>query len=317
MLTAVAGLIGALVIGAWAIVAWGSWRRRAWLMAPLAVMATVLIAAGWPAWSFLATTALAAGAFTELVIGAREGPVLRTGDPDAPLTTERWAAAVAAPFRVAVAEPWDVIVRPQLRRHYLKVFEAEWEVTDRESLLATVEHLWADLRTGHTTDLVVDLRTGVARTRTPDGQPPQEPEGRLLLSPEQVARIREITGADEVDETAVIAGYSWWRSVHLIRLACGGATLDWLSHAETQNLLRRVAGDVQRRYASWRQLAQALHGGYLLWQGDGDSDTGTDRVWAALKVLDSDTTSPWNVLPWDMPLERVPYKSGVPNGTSG
>ena len=45
-----------------------------------------------------------------------------------------------------------------------------------------------------------------------------------------------VTGADSADETVVIGAYQWWKSVHLIRLACGGATLDWLSQAETQNL---------------------------------------------------------------------------------
>ncbi|MBB4931037.1 hypothetical protein F4561_001857 [Lipingzhangella halophila] len=311
MLTAVAGVIGALVIGAWAVVAWGSRRRRAWLMAPLALLVAVLIVAGWPGWSLLCIAALAAGSFAELVIGAREAPAVRTKDPDGPLTTERWAAAAAAPFRVSLAEPWDEVVRPQLRRRYRKVFEAEWGITDRASLLEIIDRLWAELRAGHSADLIVDLRTGVARSRDPDGERPEE---RLLLTPDQVVRIREVTGADDSDETVVIGAYQWWKSVHLIRLACGGATLDWLSHVETQNLLRRVASDLQRRYASWQQLAEAFHGGYLLWQGGGSEDAGSDRVWAALGLLTSDPASPWNLLPWDMPLERVPYENGVSNG---
>ncbi|WP_084469327.1 DUF1266 domain-containing protein [Nocardiopsis trehalosi] len=307
MLAAVAAVVGALTTGAWAVVAWGSKRRQPWSMAPLPVVAGLLVLVGAPGWAFVPIALLAAGSFAELVIGAREAPALRTKDPEGPLTTERWAAAVAAPFRVALAEPWDVVVRPQLRRQYRRVFEAEWDVVDRESLLAAVDRLWEELHAGPSADLVVDLRTGTVRDRAAGGA-----GGGLVLTPEQVARMREITGADDSAETVVIGAYQWWRSVHLIRLACGGATLDWLSPTETRNLLRRVASDLQRRYVSWRQLAEAFHGGYLLWHGGGGAeDTGGDRVWTALGLLTTDPASPWNLLPWDMPLERVSYESGA------
>jgi len=309
VLTAVAGIVGALVIGAWAVVAWGSKRRQPWLMAPLALIAVVLVVLGQPGWAFLPIAALLAGSFAELVIGAREAPTLRTKDPDGPLSTERWAAAVAAPFRVAVAEPWDVVVRPQLRRRYRKVLQAEWGVTDRAGLLAAVDRLWAELHSGPAADLVVDLRTGTARTRVPDGAPAGTEEQRVLLTPEQVVRMREVTGADDRAETVVIGAYEWWKSAHLVRLACGGATLDWLSQAETQNLLRRVASDLQRRYSGWQQLAEAFHAGYLLWHGGGPDEDVVDRVWVALGLLNSAPDSPWNLLPWDMPLERVPYEA--------
>nr|WP_246422104.1 DUF1266 domain-containing protein [Nocardiopsis mwathae] len=299
-----------MTIGAWAIVAWGSQRRQPWLMAPLALLIVALVVANQGAWAFLPIVALAAGSFAELVIGAREAPTLRTKHPDAPLSTERWAAAVAAPFRVALAEPWDVVVRPQLRRRYRKVFELEWGVVDRETLLATVDRLWDELHAGGRADLVVDLRTGTARSRDPEGK---RDEQRIRLTPAQVERMREITGADDSAETVVIGAYQWWKSVHLIRLTCGGATLDWLSPVETHNLLRRVATDLQRRYASWQELAEAFHGGYLLWHGGGSDDAGSDRVWTALGLLTTDDASPWKLLPWDMPLERAPYENGVPN----
>ncbi|GAA3727187.1 hypothetical protein HDA32_003647 [Spinactinospora alkalitolerans] len=310
MFTAVVGVLGGLAIVAWAVVAWASKRRQPWLMAPLALFTVVLVAVGQPGWALLPVVALAAGSFAELVIGAREAPTLRTKEPDAPLSTERWAAAVAAPFRVALAEPWDVVARPQLRRRYRKVFEAEWGVVDRETLLAAVDRLWEELHTGHSADLVVDLRTGVVRSRAPEGRREEE---TALLSPGQVARMREITGVDESDETVVIGAYQWWKSVHLIRLACGGATLDWLSPVETQSLLRRIASDLQRRYAGWQQLAEAFHGGYLMWHGGGSDDADSDRVWTALGLLTTDPASPWNLLPWDMPLERVTPEHGMPS----
>ncbi|CAM3760862.1 hypothetical protein GCM10009799_13840 [Nocardiopsis rhodophaea] len=310
MFTAIAGVVGALTIGAWAVVAWGSQRRQPWLMAPLALLIVALVVADQGAWAILPIVALAAGSFAELVIGAREAPTLRTKSPEAPLSTERWAAAVAAPFRVALAEPWDVVVRPQLRRRYRKVFEVEWGIVNRQTLLATVDRLWDELHAGDRADLVVDLRTGTARSRDPEGK---REEQRIQLMPEQVERMREITGSDDSAETVVIGAYQWWKSVHLIRLACGGATLDWLSPVETHNLLRRVATDLQRRYASWHQLAEAFHGGYLLWHGGGSDDAGSDRVWTALGILTTDPASPWNLLPWDMPLERVPYENGVSN----
>ncbi|MBB6121379.1 DUF1266 domain-containing protein [Nocardiopsis algeriensis] len=316
MLTAVAGIFGALVIGAWVVVAWGSGRRQPWLLAPLALLVVLLVVMDMPGWSFLPAVALVAGTFTELVLGVRESPAVRTKDPDAPLSTERWAAAVAAPFRVALAEPWDVVAQRTLRRRYRRMLEHQWQVTDRESLVAAFEAHVEELRTGSTLDLVVDLGAGIARSRLPREEGGMDTGEQVRLTPEQVERLREVTGAVEGDETVIIGAYQWWRSVHAIRLVCAGASLDWLSPVETQTMLRRVASDLQRRYASWQQLSTAFHAGYLLWpnRAAGDEDGGTDRVWTALGLLTEDPRSPWNLLPWDMPLERVLPEGGTPGG---
>ncbi|RKS09770.1 uncharacterized protein DUF1266 [Nocardiopsis sp. Huas11] len=315
MLTAVAGVIGALVIGSWVVVAWGSRRRQPWLLSPLALLIVVLVAIDLPGWSFIPVALLVAGSFAELVIGSRESPAVRTKDPDAPLSTERWAAAVAAPFRVALAEPWDVVARPTLRRRYRRLLERQWAVTDRESLLAAVNSLLEELHTGPSLDLVVDLNAGSAWSRLPQDQGGTATGERVRLSDEQVARLRVVTGVTEADETVIIGAFQWWKSVHVIRLVSGGATLDWLSPVETQTLLRRVASDLQRRYSSWQQLSTAFHAGYLLWpeRGEGADQGDADGVWTALGLLTEDPQSPWNLLPWDMPLERVITESGAPS----
>ncbi len=321
VLTAVAGILGVLVIGSWAVVAWASKRRQPWLLAPLALLVVVLVATGQGGWAFLPIVLLLGLSFAELVIGSRESPSLRARDRDGPLSTERWAVAVAAPFRVAVAEPWDVISRPQLRRRYRSVLEEEWGITDRAGLLATVEALWEELHSSPRAELVIDLHTGVARTRLPEGarSPAAEEaftEQQVRLTPEQVERMREVTGAEDAGESVVVGSYGWWKSAHLVRLACGGATLNWLSQAETQNLLRRVATDLQRRFSGWDRLSAAFHGGYLLWRGGAGGDGEPDRVWTALGILATDDDSPWRLLPWDMPLERVPYEtSGTGEGS--
>lgn len=307
MFTAVAGILGGVAIVAWVVVSWASKRRQPWLMAPLPLLIVLLLVLGLAGWALLPIAALVAGSFAELVVGAREAPTLRTKHPDAPLSTERWAAAVAAPFRVALAEPWDVVARPQLRRRYRKVFEFEWGIVDRTSLLATVDRLWSELHEGHTADMIVDLTAGTALWADPSGV---RPEQTISLTSAQVRRLREVTRADEAAETIVIGAFEWWKSAHLIRLALGGASLDWLSPVDAQGLLRRVAVDLQRRYAGWQQLAEAFHGGYLLWNGTGPEDAGSDRVWTALGLLTSDPESPWNLLPWDMPLERVVPQEG-------
>lgn len=318
MLTVVAGVVGALVIGAWVVIAWGSRRRQPWLLAPLALLIVLLVAFDLPGWAFLPVVALVVGSFTELVVGARESPAVRTKDPDAALSTERWAAAVAAPFRVALAEPWDVVARPSLRRRYRRMLEDQWGVTDRESLMAAVDRLQEQLRTGPKLDLVVDLRVGIARSRLPREQGGGDTGAQVRLTEEQVERLRVVMGVPEADETVIIGAYQWWKSVHMVRMACGGASLDWLSPVETQTLLRRVATDLQRRYSSWRQLAMAFHAGYLLWPEKGvlGEHGGQDRVWTALGLLTRDPRSPWNLLPWDMPLERVIAEGGAKGSSS-
>nr|WP_156000012.1 DUF1266 domain-containing protein [Streptomonospora sp. PA3] len=290
------------------LVSWGSRRRQPWLMAPLAVAAVLLIVLGVPGWSLLPVLLLAAGTFTELVVGSREPPDLRTGEPDAPLSTERWAAAVAAPFRTALAEPWDEVERPQLRRRYRRALEREWGVVDRASLLATVERLWAELHSGGDADLHVDFAAATLRGRPGAGA---AGERVVRLSPEQAARLRAVTGAEPGTDSVVIAAHQWWRAAQIIRLACGGASLEWLSRVETRSLLRRTATDLQRRYTGWQQLAEAFHGGYLLTYAQ--RGPGWERTWTALGLLAFDPASPWHRLPWDMPLDRVPYEGGLPS----
>ena len=301
MFTAVAGIVGALAIGAWAVVSWASTHRLPWLMAPLALLTVVLLVAGFPGWSLLSTAALIAGTLAGLVVETKGAPMLRTKDPDAPLSTERWAAAVAAPFRVAVAEPWDVIVRPQLRGRYRRTFARERGITDRAGLLAEIERLWRELHTAPDTDLLVDLRSGIARSRCADRS---APDRTVVLTPEQVARLRTVTGAQESADTVVVGAYQWWRAVYLVPLICGGATLNWLSPVETQGLLRRVAADLQPRFGGWSQLSAAFHAGWLLDQ-DGAAAAGAERMWDALGLLTTDPASPWRLLPWDMPLDRI------------
>lgn len=319
MLTVVAGIVGALVIGAWVVVAWGSRRRQPWLWTPVAFLIVLLVALGLPGWAFLPAAVLATGSFAELVIGAHESPAVRAKDPEAPLSTERWAAAVAAPFRVALAEPWDVVARSSLRRRYRRVLEEQWGVTDLESLRATVEGLHEELHHGPSLDLVVDLRAGIAKSRLPREQGGADTGTHVLLTGEQVRRLRSVTSAGEGRETVIIGAYQWWKSVHVIRLVCGGASVDWLSPAETQAMLRRVATDLQRRYSSWSQLAAAFHAGYLLWPSKGmfGEYSGRDRIWTALGLLTEDPSSPWNLLPWDMPLERVLPDQGAKGASAG
>lgn len=315
----VAGIVGALVIGAWVVVAWGSRRRQPWLWTPVAFLIVLMVALGLPGWAFLPAAVLAAGSFAELVIGARESPAVRTKEPEAPLSTERWAAAVAAPFRVALAEPWDVVARSSLRRRYRRVLDEQWGVTDLESLRATVEGLHEELHHGPSLDLVVDLRAGTAKSRLPREEGGTDTGTHVLLSEEQVRRLRSVTRAEEGRETVIIGAYQWWKSVHVIRLVCGGASLDWLSPVETQTMLRRVATDLQRRYSSWSQLAAAFHAGYLLWPSKGmlGEYSGQDRIWTALGLLTEDPGSPWNLLPWDMPLERVLPDQGGKGAPAG
>lgn len=310
MLIAVVSVLGGLSVIAWLVVAWQSKRRQPWLLAPIALAIPVLLVLGLPGWALLPIAALAAGTFAELVIGAREPPALRTSDPGAPLSTERWAAAVAAPYRVALAEPWDVVAYRGLRRRYRRALQREWGAVDRASLLAAVDELWSRLHTENGMDLELDLRTGTAATRGYSAGPG---ERRLLLTPEEVRRMREVTGADDNTEKVVVVAVHWWQAAQLVRLACAGATLDWLSPSETQSLLRRVAADLQRRYVSWRQLAQAFHGGYLIGNADRERGGEPDRVWTALGLLATDPDSPWNQLPWDMPLERTSNDHPVPS----
>lgn len=312
VLTATVGIFGTLAVLAWLVIAWASNRRQPWLLSPLVIMALTLLVLGHPGWALLPLAVLVVGSFAELVIGAREAPTIRARESHGPLSTERWAMAVAAPFRVALAEPWDVVVRPGLRRRYRAVLAAEWGVVDRDSLLAAVENQWAQLHAAPDVDLVIDLCHGTACTRAgEDGA-----VGRsVVLCHEQLGRLREATGVDDAAAAVTIGSYQWWKAAHLIRLACAGAALDWLSSHETHRLLRQVAADLQRRYGCWTELAQAFHAGYLLSEAGQSKGVDSERFWTALGILMRDTNSPWNLLPWDMPLDQGSRAPGAPSST--
>src|SRR5699024_12884700 len=137
-------------------------------------------------------------------------------------------------------------------------------VTERESLGAAVSRLQEQLRTGPQLDLVVNLRAGIARSRLPREQGGADTGAQVRLTDEKVERLRSVIDVPDADETVIIGAYQWWKSVHMIRMICGGASLDWLSPVETQTLLRRVATEPQRRHAAWAQVATAVREGCRL-----------------------------------------------------
>ncbi|PRX98553.1 DUF1266 domain-containing protein [Allonocardiopsis opalescens] len=313
MVTVIVGVLGGLVIVGWGLLAWASDRRLLWYLAPLALAVVVLVGLGWVWWAVGAVLALALGTFGVLAYAGADEPALRTQDPKGAPSTRRWALAAAAPFRVAVAEPWDVTVHPILRRLYRARLYRRWGVTSRDELLMTLEQLWRSRHDDDGTDLLVRPGRGEVVRRLGEPEPALEP---VPLTNGQRARVAGLVGAEPAEGgdaeavEVVIGNYRLWELVPFLHLSLAGATVGWLSEPETDSLLAHAAVELQRRFGSWRELAQAFHAGYLLWRPTPDDDY-DQRLRGALTILLSASDGPWQLVAWDMPIEP-PVENSLP-----
>ena len=217
-----------------------------------------------------------------------------------PLPPERaWAFAVDAPYHVAHGLTVDAVVADSRGDFQLEMLSRDWGIENREDLVGQLTSLGRD---GHRRRHGITLRYYAMLWR------PRV----AALREECRAAIRE--GGDDAQDRAatlrrldaVQANTANIRSSPLlafdaaraVMLARAGLMLGWLTDDETWAYLAAVACDVQRSYASWKAYGADFVLSRNVWAGDGGRDIFDDVTQLLLAKPDS----PWQVLPWTLPL---------------
>lgn len=92
-----------------------------------------------------------------------------------------------------------------------------------------------------------------------------------------------------------------WDYGRALMLYRWGHMVGWLTEEYCWERMLPLAVDVQRRYSSWRDMATCYLQGRLLWSGGGRAQDEYERV---VGNLLAEPCSPWNRVPWDLPLTR-------------
>ncbi|GAA1593640.1 hypothetical protein GCM10009678_89820 [Actinomadura kijaniata] len=115
---------------------------------------------------------------------------------------------------------------------------------------------------------------------------------------EELGRLKLL--ADDPSLRATVGRLLIWDYARALTLYRLGRMADWLTEGYCWDRMLPLAIDVQRRYASWDDLATCYLQGRLLWSGGEDQR----RHETAVERLRADPDGPWARVPWDLPLER-------------
>ncbi|WP_372096513.1 DUF1266 domain-containing protein [Tistrella mobilis] len=137
-------------------------------------------------------------------------------------------------------------------------------------------------------ELYVQLRIFLHQLADPDF--PAEELGRL--------RLLEAAGPGAVTHDRHMA-WDFGRALMLIRW---GHMAGWIDADDAWMRMLQIAREIQSAYGSWTDMAAACLEGRALWSGGRDGDQPAFEKAAA--ELEADPDSPWNRLPWDLPLEK-------------
>ena len=96
--------------------------------------------------------------------------------------------------------------------------------------------------------------------------------------------------------------YMIWDYARVMLLLRCGHMADWLPEDFCWDRLFELAMDVQRHYTSWHDMSTCYLQGRLMWSGGTAGHQ--DRFEQSAKALAADPGSPWNRVPWHLPLRR-------------
>jgi ankyrin repeat protein len=205
--------------------------------------------------------------------------IIPKATPSIPLSpARRWALAVGALYAQVNADSHEMIDTPGKRFGAKRLLDRQWDVRDRESLLARLK----DLEQGSTFTSVV------------------------------FSQVRE-SGLEHGIEAKLERAFQflfldlWWRSktdvawnhcraANLVRL---GVEAGFLKETEAWQILIPIARHAQSAFSSWKEMSE----NFLDFREIGaDERSGDFRAAAGLLLNPNDPNSPWNALPWKTDL---------------
>ncbi|MFC6880055.1 MULTISPECIES: DUF1266 domain-containing protein [Actinomadura] len=127
--------------------------------------------------------------------------------------------------------------------------------------------------------------------------------GRLFNDRDHAAEeLHRLEALADPDLRANVGRLMIWDYGRALMLYRWGFMVGWLTEEYCWDRMLPLAVDIQRRYSSWRDMADCYLQGRLLWSGGaGRSQAEYEQL---VTRLAEDPQSPWNLVPWPLNLRR-------------
>lgn len=214
----------------------------------------------------------------------------RVGDQPRSRAQERWALAASAILSTFNHERLDTIASGGSVLGERRLLQKSWDISSHDDLLNTLE--WID-QGGHR-QLFSTLG-----------------ERSSNLSPEELSRVVSQLGPEDANSVLVAHRYyekfgaqsiTAWDYGRYINLCRWGVSAGYMSEEEAWPRVMHAAQIIQQTFASWREFGENYVVGREFWSL---SQTRVDgqEMRAIYRSLLNDPGSPWNRIPWNLPLQ--------------
>jgi len=200
-----------------------------------------------------------------------------------------WAIAASAILGTHNHEPLTTLASGGNAQGTRKMIRDWWGISSRDDLLAALS--WIE-QGGHRS-LFTALGEGTAKA-----SPEQLKEGLAHLDAEKANSVRVAHRYYEKFSTQSIIGWDFARYINLCRW---GITAGYLSEDEAWPRVMYAASVLQQTFSSWRDFSENYLVGREFWSLRQTNIDGAAMHSISQRLL-NDPSSPWNRLPWSLPL---------------
>lgn len=228
---------------------------------------------------------------TQSAIGKKVSP------PHLTKQQQRWALATTAILAEVNGDHHDqlgcTMIDNDSRSLFQDLLRDGWRVTDRASLLDTLEWLETE---GHRSEFA---RMGKDIT---------------AMSPMELATIKKRLRNDEAELHRIKIvqeyygplgerGILGWDLIRYITVCRWGYAAGYLSEAEAWQCIMPMARELQQNFHSWKELGQNYLIGRDFWSYTG-AQVFRSSFYTAFNRLCTEKSSPWVTLPWNLDLGK-------------
>jgi ankyrin repeat protein len=214
-------------------------------------------------------------------------------------TQERWALAASAILSTYNQEPLDTISSGDSVLEERRFLQNSWEISNHDDLLKTLE--WID-QGGHR-QLFSALGARAAN-----------------LSPDELSRAVSHLGPEDANSVVIAHRYyekyssksiTAWDYARYINVCRWGVAAGYISEEEAWPRVMHAAQILQQTFTSWREFGENYLVGREFWSLRQTKIDG-QAMRAVYQGLLNRPGSPWNRIPWNLPLQQSYSKEPNP-----
>jgi hypothetical protein len=217
-----------------------------------------------------------------------------------------WALVTALMFSLRNGNAWDSLALDAPVEETRDCLREAWNITDRASLMRQLHSLFVE---GHRAHLqaMVEHYAGCTGEAFAQEYAEQDREARVSGDPEAREWLWQMRAARDNRNGVQVLDFLAWDMVRFVMLCQNGLRLGLISEPEARDFVLLPARLMQERYRGWLDCAEQFMFAREFWAGGNPEMAGSqDAVRRSIALLRRDRNSPWQRVPWEMPLPAPP-----------